>query len=260
MVPASWMKGTSRWDWLNGHGPAFVIACKNGSKFQWLNILYRNWFEVYHVSLPVDVEPVPGAIYPEPVGEATIKEMEAMVTLRKKQLTKEHWLAELPEIQAIIVEKWKSNYEQAVTEWESRNKDIQEPYKQQLAFDNMTPYLKTFLHTFQEHTGLCMMIIVGRPTLNSHGNMVVTCMHQGVTPGPHLTDFNSFAGSLFQDQITPKFIEFLKKVYSRALREEKYGLPPDPVTLSPSIHGASTAEGSLMKQGTSNEDGNSENL
>ncbi|KAF9503418.1 hypothetical protein BS47DRAFT_1369546 [Hydnum rufescens UP504] len=338
MVPASWVKGTSRWDWLNGHGPAFLNACKNGSKFQWLNILYCDWFEVYHVSLPVDVEPVPGAVYPEPVGKAAIKEMEAMVTLRKKaamnpdvntgglfppmfpetlalsggsvtpslisstpkprhkqiehvysllyynsrvkdaveaqhlidneenplspqetrsqgivtqqRLTKEHWLVELLEIQAIIVEKRKSDYKQVVTEWELRNKDIQEPYKQQLAFDNMMPYLETFLHTFQERTGLCMMIIVGGPTLNSHGNMVVTCMHQGVTPGPHPTNFNTFAGSLFQDQITPKFIEFLKK---------KYGLPPDPVTLSPSVHGASTAEGSLMKQGMSNEDGNSEN-
>ncbi|KAF9504376.1 hypothetical protein BS47DRAFT_1368837 [Hydnum rufescens UP504] len=211
MVPASWAKGTSRWDWLNGHGPAFLNACKNGSKFEWLNILYRDWFEVYHVSLPVDVEPVPGAVYPEPVGEAAIKEIEAMVTLRKKaeafspmfpetlalsgglvtpllisstpkprhkqiehvysllyynsqvkdavearhlidneenplspqetrsrdivtqqRLTKEHWLAESLEIQAIVAEKWKSDYKQVVTEWESRNKDIQEPYKQQL--------------------------------------------------------------------------------------------------------------------------------
>jgi hypothetical protein len=36
------------------------------------------------------------------------------------------------EIQSIMAEKQKSDYEQAVTEWESRNRDMQEPYKQQL--------------------------------------------------------------------------------------------------------------------------------
>jgi hypothetical protein len=36
------------------------------------------------------------------------------------------------DIQAIMMEKWKSDYKWAATEWESRNKDMQEPYKQQL--------------------------------------------------------------------------------------------------------------------------------
>jgi hypothetical protein len=48
-----------------------------------LDTLYQDWFETYHISLPVDVEPVPGAVYPEPVGNAAIKEMEATATVRK---------------------------------------------------------------------------------------------------------------------------------------------------------------------------------
>jgi hypothetical protein len=42
-------------------------------------------------------------------------------------------------------------------------------------------------------------------------------MHQGVTPGSHPIDFNTFAGSLFQEQIIPKFIEFLKIAYRKFL-------------------------------------------
>jgi hypothetical protein len=40
-------------------------------------------------------------------------------------------------------------------------------------------------------------------------------MHQGSTAGAHPVDFNTFAGTLFQEQVTPKFIEFLKKVYRK---------------------------------------------
>ena len=74
-------------------------------------------------------------------------------------------------------------------------------------------------------------------------------MHQGVTPGSHPIDFNTFATSLFQETVIPKYIEFLKCVHrkhtsgtfhyselikslfyydlARSEREEKYGLPPN---------------------------------
>lgn len=43
-------------------------------------------------------------------------------------------------------------------------------------------------------------------------------MHQGVTPGSHPIDFNTFAGPLFQDVVIPKYIDFLKAVH----REHMY--------------------------------------
>jgi hypothetical protein len=74
-------------------------------------------------------------------------------------------------------------------------------------------------------------------------------MHQGVTPGSHPIDFNTFTTTLFQDTVLPKYIEFLKVVHrkhtyrafycskliehlfyyrlARKTREEKYGLPPN---------------------------------
>jgi len=78
------LHAVSRWDWLNERGPAYLEACKNGSKSRWLDALYDEWFAVYHVSLAVDVEPVPGATYPEPVDDAARKEMETMLYVRRQ--------------------------------------------------------------------------------------------------------------------------------------------------------------------------------
>jgi len=50
----------------------------------------------------------------------------------QQRLTKEHWLAESPEIQAIVKARRKSDYEEAVAEWEVRNKDLHDPHKQQM--------------------------------------------------------------------------------------------------------------------------------
>jgi hypothetical protein len=50
----------------------------------------------------------------------------------QQRLTKEHWLAESPEIQAIVKARRKSDYEAAVAEWEARNRELGDPQRQQM--------------------------------------------------------------------------------------------------------------------------------
>ncbi|KAF9515794.1 hypothetical protein BS47DRAFT_1360756 [Hydnum rufescens UP504] len=106
-----------------------------------------------------------------------------------------------------------TDYKNAVKVWEGRNMDLGSLEKQQVACDNLNPWLEKVLLMIQECTGKSSMIIVSGPELKSQGNMVVTCMHQGVMPGSHPIDFNTLASSLFTDMVIPKYIEFLKIVH-----------------------------------------------
>jgi hypothetical protein len=83
MAPRSWAQG-SRWDFLNSRGPKYILACKDQTKHQWLENLYHDWFEIYHVSLPDDVEPVPGTIYDELTDIEAMRDNEKMLTKKRR--------------------------------------------------------------------------------------------------------------------------------------------------------------------------------
>ncbi|KAF9505009.1 hypothetical protein BS47DRAFT_1368397 [Hydnum rufescens UP504] len=86
--------------------------------------------------------------------------------IMQQQITKEKWLAKTIEIQQIVKERQMTDYENMVKVWEAGTQ-----------------------------TKVAGETQVG-PELKSQGDMVVTCMHQGVMPGSHPIDFNTFATSL----------------------------------------------------------------
>ncbi|KAF9504059.1 hypothetical protein BS47DRAFT_1369062 [Hydnum rufescens UP504] len=143
--------------------------------------------------------------------------------IMQQQITKEKWLAKTIEIQQIIKERQMMDYENVVKVWEGRNMDLKSLEKQQVACDNLNPWLEKVLLMMQECTGKSLMIIVSGPELKSQGDMVVTCMHQGVMPGSHPIDFNTFATSLFTDTVIPKTLN-PNMPSAQNEREEKYGL------------------------------------
>jgi hypothetical protein len=50
----------------------------------------------------------------------------------QQRITKEKWLAEMVEIQWLIMEKQTTDYEKVIKVWEGRNKDLQSLEKQQV--------------------------------------------------------------------------------------------------------------------------------
>ncbi|KAF9512238.1 hypothetical protein BS47DRAFT_1394375 [Hydnum rufescens UP504] len=232
MAPQSWAQGT-RHEYLNGYGPEYIAACKNHSQSQWFEKFYSMWFVLYHISLPDDFEPVPGAMYEELSNPEALRTYEKNLT--KKQLALRHWfkhhwsprkvhkddedsstnvtkdifpvllpeslsipnsMVEFPgipklhrkqlvhvysalfydeqvkpaidiqlaidynqplpsgktiEIQQIIKERQTTDYENAVKVWEGRNTDLESLEKQQVACNNLNPWLEKVLLMIQEY-------------------------------------------------------------------------------------------------------------
>ncbi|KAF9513216.1 hypothetical protein BS47DRAFT_1362561 [Hydnum rufescens UP504] len=90
MAPPQWAQNTSWLNWLHQHGLGYRVAVSSKTKVAFLEKLYHNWFETYHWSLDVNLEPDPTTVYIEPVDEEGILKKHKVIVLRKESIAR--WL------------------------------------------------------------------------------------------------------------------------------------------------------------------------
>jgi hypothetical protein len=84
MAPRGWAAITTRKSFLDDRGPQYQLAVDGNTKTAFFEKLYHDYFNIYHWSLKDTDEPVPGAVYAEPITNDAIAEKETIISKKKQ--------------------------------------------------------------------------------------------------------------------------------------------------------------------------------